>query len=117
MSSILRSSKTRFTQGRLFYTQGPLFCALVREEAIFAVCKPCANERFACMCKNKPIVQCRVGREGQTDSLVRLKDCVKEGSAGASTKESESTESQMQSKNLGSGIVHENDIVDLLFFI
>ena len=55
---ILRSIKTRFTQGRLFYTQGPffcargpLFCALVREEAIFAVCKRCANEGFACMCK------------------------------------------------------------------
>ena len=55
---LLRSIKTRFTQGRLFYTQGPffcalgpLFCALVREEAIFAVCKRCANEGFACMCK------------------------------------------------------------------
>ena len=55
---ILRSIKTRFTQGRLFYTQGPffcalgpLFCALVLEEAIFAVCKRCANEGFACMCK------------------------------------------------------------------
>ena len=55
---ILRSIKTRFTQGRLFYTQGPffctlgpLFCALVREEAIFAICKRCANEGFACMCK------------------------------------------------------------------
>ena len=57
---ILRSIKTRFTQGWLFYTQGPffcalgpLFCALVREEAIFAVCKRCANEGFACMCKEK----------------------------------------------------------------
>ena len=57
---ILRSIKTHFTQGRLFYTQGPffcalgpLFCALVREEAIFAVCKRCANEGFACMCKEK----------------------------------------------------------------
>ena len=57
---ILRSIKTRFTRGRLFYTQGPffcalgpLFCALVREEAIFAVCKRCANEGFACMCKEK----------------------------------------------------------------
>ena len=56
---ILRSIKTRFTQGRLFYTQGPffcalgpLFCALVREEAIFTVCKPCANEGFACVKKN-----------------------------------------------------------------
>ena len=62
MSSILRSSKTRFTQGRLFYTQGPLFCALgplfyalVREEDTFAVCKRCANEGFACMCKEKYI--------------------------------------------------------------
>ena len=27
------------------------FCALVREEAISAVCKRCANEGFACMCK------------------------------------------------------------------
>ena len=59
---ILRSIKTRFTQGRLFYTQrpffcalGPLFCALVREEAIFAVCKWCANEGFACMWKEKKI--------------------------------------------------------------
>ena len=57
---ILRSIKTLFTQGRLFYTQRPffcalgsLFCALVREEAIFAVCKRCANEGFACMCKEK----------------------------------------------------------------
>ena len=57
---ILRSTKTRCTQGRLFYTQGrlfcalePLFCALVREEAIFAVCKRCANEGFACICKEK----------------------------------------------------------------
>ena len=55
---ILRSIKTRSTQGRLFYTQGlffcalgPLLCALVRKEAIFAVCKRCANEGFACMCK------------------------------------------------------------------
>ena len=55
---ILRSIKTRFTWGRLFYTQGPFFCALgpvscalVREEAIFAVFKRCANEGFACMCK------------------------------------------------------------------
>ena len=46
MSSTLRYSKTRFTQG-------PLFCALVREEAIFAVCKRCANESFAYMCKEK----------------------------------------------------------------
>ena len=71
---ILRSSKTHFTQGRLFDTQGPLFyalgplfyalgplfctlgplfCAMVREEAIFAVCKRCANEGFTCMCKEK----------------------------------------------------------------
>ena len=57
---ILRSIKTRFTQGRLFYTQGPffcalepLFCALLREEAIFAVCKRCASEGFACMYKEK----------------------------------------------------------------
>ena len=57
---ILQSSKTRFTQGQLFYTQrpllralGPLFCALVREEAIFVVCKQCAKEGFACMCKEK----------------------------------------------------------------
>ena len=57
---IVRSIETRFTQGRLFYTQGPffcalgpLFCALVQEEAIFAVCKRCANEGFACMCKEK----------------------------------------------------------------
>ena len=59
---ILRSVKTRFTQGRLFYTEGPffyalgpLFCALVREEAIFAVCKRCANEGFACICKEKNV--------------------------------------------------------------
>ena len=38
-------------KGDFFYTQGPLFCALVREEAIFAVCKQWANEGFACMCK------------------------------------------------------------------
>ena len=55
---ISRSIKTRFIQGRLFYTHepficalGPLFCALMREEAIFAVCKRCANEGFACICK------------------------------------------------------------------
>ena len=59
---ILRSIKTRSTQGRLFYTQGPffcalapLFCALVREEAIFAACKRCAKEGFACVCKEKVI--------------------------------------------------------------
>ena len=58
--ALVGSSKTRFTQGRLFYTQGPLFCALgplfcalVREKAIFAVYKWCANEGFACMCKDK----------------------------------------------------------------
>ena len=63
MSSILRSSKTLFTQGLLFYTQGPLFCALgplfcalVREEAIFAACKLCVNEDFACMCREKEII-------------------------------------------------------------
>ena len=57
---ILRSIKTRLTQERLFYIQGPffcalgpLFCALVRKEAFFAVCKRCANEGFACMCKEK----------------------------------------------------------------
>ena len=57
---ILRSIKTRFIQERLFYTQGPFFCALgplffalVREKAIFAVCKWYANEVFACMCKEK----------------------------------------------------------------
>ena len=32
---------------------GPLYCALVREEAIFAACKRCANESYACMCKEK----------------------------------------------------------------
>ena len=48
---ILRSSKTRFTQGRLFCPLGPLFCGLVREKAVFAICKRCANEGFACMCK------------------------------------------------------------------
>ena len=62
MSSILRSSKTRFTQGRLFYTQGslfcaagPLFCSPVREGAIFPVCERCENEGFACMCKEKNV--------------------------------------------------------------
>ena len=61
---ILRPIKTRFTQGRLCYTQGPffyalgpLFCALVREEAIFAVCKRCANEGFACMCKENDLLK------------------------------------------------------------
>ena len=62
MSSILRSSKTRFTQGRFFYTQGraiflrplgPLFCALVREGTTFAVCKRCANEGFVRVCTGK----------------------------------------------------------------
>ena len=38
-----------------FCALGPLFCALVREEAIFAACKRCANEGFACMCKEKNI--------------------------------------------------------------
>ena len=42
-----------YTQGPFFCALGPLFCALVREEAIFAVCKRCANEGFACMCKEK----------------------------------------------------------------
>ena len=58
----LHSSKTRFTQGRLFYSQCPLFCAigplfraLVREEAIFAVCKRCANEGCARMCQENII--------------------------------------------------------------
>ena len=40
-------------KGHFFCTLGPLFCTLVREEAIFAVCKRCANEGFACMCKEK----------------------------------------------------------------
>ena len=39
----------------LFCALGPLFCALVREEAIFAACKRCANEGFACMCKENVI--------------------------------------------------------------
>ena len=43
----------RFIQGPFFSALGPLFCALVREETIFAVCKRCANEGFACMCKEK----------------------------------------------------------------
>ena len=51
--NILRSIKTRFTQGPFFCALGPLFCALVREEAIFAVCKRCANEGFACVRKKK----------------------------------------------------------------
>ena len=38
------SSHTCYTS--YFYAQGPLFCALVREEAIFVVCKWCANEGF-----------------------------------------------------------------------
>ena len=46
MSSILCSSKAR-------HTQRPLFCALVREEAIFAICKRSENEGFACMSKEK----------------------------------------------------------------
>ena len=69
---IVRSIKTRFTQWRLFYTQGPffcalrpLFCALVREEAIFAVCYRCANEGFACMCKEKKCIDLK----SDTDSL------------------------------------------------
>ena len=56
MSSISRSSKTRFTQGRLFYTQGPLFgalgplfCALVREEAI-SLPVNCAQTRVLHAC-------------------------------------------------------------------
>ena len=32
-----------------------IFCALVREEAIFAVCKWFANEGFACMCEEKKL--------------------------------------------------------------
>ena len=46
MQSISRSSIT-------FYTLGPLFCALVRENAIFAVCKRCANKGFTFMCREK----------------------------------------------------------------
>ena len=53
MSSILHSSKTRFTQGRSF-------CALVRDEPIFAVCKRCANEGFACMCKENVTLSWRL---------------------------------------------------------
>ena len=40
-----------FHNVKSLYTLGPLFCALVWEEVIFAVCKWCANEGFACMCK------------------------------------------------------------------
>ena len=52
MSSTLRSSKTVYTRGRLFCTQGPFFRALVREEAFFAV--NCAQTRVlhACVQKN-----------------------------------------------------------------
>ena len=42
-----------YTQAPLFCALGPLFCALVREKAIFAVCQRCANESFACTCKEK----------------------------------------------------------------
>ena len=40
-------------KGHFLRPIGPLFCALVRELAIFAVCKQCENEVFACMCKEK----------------------------------------------------------------
>ena len=33
------------------YTRGPLFCVLVREKAIYAVCKRYAKAGFTCMCK------------------------------------------------------------------
>ena len=49
---ILRSINPR----AFFCALGLLFCALVREEAIFAVCKRCANEGFTCMCKEKSIL-------------------------------------------------------------
>ena len=42
-----------FTPKGHFFALGPVFCALVREEAIFVVCKRCANKGFACMCKEK----------------------------------------------------------------
>ena len=51
-------------QGPLFCALGPLFSALVREEAIFAVCKRCANEGFACMCKEK-FIFFRLRQNGQ----------------------------------------------------
>ena len=49
--SILRSSKTLYAQGPLFCALGSLFCALVREEAIFTESKRYAHEGFPCMCK------------------------------------------------------------------
>ena len=52
---LLRSSKTFYTKGPLFCAPGKLFCALVRKEAIFAVRERCANEGFACMCKENNI--------------------------------------------------------------
>ena len=41
----------------IFCALSLLFCALVWEEAIFAVSKRCANEGFACICKEKIYVE------------------------------------------------------------
>ena len=48
---IWRFSETLYAQGPILCALRPLFCALVREEDIFAVCKWCAKEGFTCMCK------------------------------------------------------------------
>ena len=58
MSSFLRSSETLYTQGPLFRALGLLFCALVQEEAIFTVCKRCAN-RILHACIKKTYIRCK----------------------------------------------------------
>ena len=49
----LSTRKVLLHSNQTLYTQGPLFRTLAREEAIFADCKRCANDVFACLCKEK----------------------------------------------------------------
>ena len=46
----------------------------MREEAIFAVCKRCANEGFACMCKEKIYLYTRNVRHDVLRSLLRSRN-------------------------------------------
>ena len=61
MPNILRSSKTRFTQGRLYYTQGPLFCALV-QEGPFLLSLNGAQTRVWHVCAKRNIIRYMVNR-------------------------------------------------------
>ena len=63
--NILRCRKTPYKQAVSFYTQGPLFCALgqllcalVREEAIFTICKCCEKRVLHACVKKKNYSRC-----------------------------------------------------------